>query len=520
MLTVIAVGALAAAAALASLAYASALSHTSTGAAHAHRPSHRYVDPLANRPLPPGIRLLYVGGSARVHPVRPGFLGLSFEYPAVEAYAGTNPSAIDPVLVRLVRNLVPGQSPVLRIGGDSTDWTWWPVPGMARPGGVRYSLSPNWIAVTRALAAQLDAHLILGLNLEVNNWRVASTEAHAILSGIPRARIDALEPGNEPELYGTWTYYRARDGRKLTGRPTGYTFGDFEREFRSVAKLIPRVRLAGPTTGSLTWMAYLRSFLATERHLALVTLHRYPLQLCYLPPSSPRFPTIAHLLSPESSRGLAAIFKPYVALAHAHGLKLRVDEINTVGCGNDRPVTETFASALWALNTLLALATQGVDGVNIHTFPGATYELFRLSATGGRWRARVMPEYYGLLMFALAVPPGSQPLNLSGPGSRALSSWAVRGPDGRTRVVLINDGARPKRIGIRDPHAAGTASLIRLIAPGAAANHAITIAGQSFGAITRTGRLTGRLRTTRVRAVDRTYAVEVAARSAALVMLP
>jgi len=42
---------------------------------------------------------------------------------------------------------VTGQAPVLRIGGDSTDTTWWPTPGLRPPPGVTYSLSPRWLAV-------------------------------------------------------------------------------------------------------------------------------------------------------------------------------------------------------------------------------------------------------------------------------------------------------------------------------------------------------------------------------------
>src|SRR6516162_318292 len=70
-----------------------------------------------------------------------GFIGLSLEYPAVEAYAGINPLAPDPVFVQLVRNLAPGQAPVLRIGGDSSDRTWWPTPGLTRPPGVKFSIT-------------------------------------------------------------------------------------------------------------------------------------------------------------------------------------------------------------------------------------------------------------------------------------------------------------------------------------------------------------------------------------------
>ena len=61
-------------------------------------------------------------------PIPPGFLGFSFEYQAVRDYTGSNPRAINPVLVQLIRDLNPNQAPVLRIGGNSADETWWPAP--------------------------------------------------------------------------------------------------------------------------------------------------------------------------------------------------------------------------------------------------------------------------------------------------------------------------------------------------------------------------------------------------------
>ena len=93
--------------------------------------------------------------------IAPGFLGLSLEYTAVPAYAGKDPKAVDPVFEQLIRNLAPGAAPDLRIGGDTTDWTWWPVPGVAKPGGIRYSLNKNWLGVTAALAHAVGARVIL-----------------------------------------------------------------------------------------------------------------------------------------------------------------------------------------------------------------------------------------------------------------------------------------------------------------------------------------------------------------------
>jgi hypothetical protein len=48
-----------------------------------------------------------------------------------------------------------------------------------RPRGVEYSISPRWLAVTRALADGIGARLILGVNLEANQSSIAVAEAKA-----------------------------------------------------------------------------------------------------------------------------------------------------------------------------------------------------------------------------------------------------------------------------------------------------------------------------------------------------
>ena len=78
---------------------------------------------------------LTVSGAPTGTAIPSGFLGLSLEYPALRAYAGKDPHAINPVFEQLIRNLTPGQAPNLRIGGDTSDWTWWPVPGVRKPPG-------------------------------------------------------------------------------------------------------------------------------------------------------------------------------------------------------------------------------------------------------------------------------------------------------------------------------------------------------------------------------------------------
>ncbi len=463
-------------------------------------------------------RAVTVDPGARDPVVPRGFLGLSIEYPALEAYAGSDPSSLDPVFEQLVRNLAPGQAPILRIGGNSADRTWWPVAGVSRPPGITFDLTRQWLEVTRALARTLGAHLILGVNLEQDSPQLAAAEGRALINGVGPQAVRALELGNEPDLYPAFPWYRS-GGHAVFGRPRSYDESAFARDFAGFTGALPQVPLAGPSLSGTMWTRDLGQFLAAEPRLGLVTLHRYPLQVCLTPRTSARYPTIARLLSPATSTDLADSFAPYVALARSHGLSLRVDELNTVSCGADPTVSESFASALWAVNTLFGLATVGVSGVNIHTFPGAGYELFKISRQGGQWRAAVSPEYYGMLMFAEATPPGSHLLSVDPTGVPGVNVWATRATDGTVRVVLTNDGTSTHELGVRMPGKFKNATLVRLTAPSPSATSGVTLGGQSFGAQTSTGRLAGRPDGAAVATAQGRYAVSVPAASAAMLVL-
>jgi len=456
-------------------------------------------------------------GRATVGPAVPaGFVGLSMEIPSVVSYAGQDPLAIDPVFEQLIRNLAPGQSPVLRIGGDSTDWTWYPVANMRRPPWVRYTLNPHWIAVTRALAVALNARLIFGVNLEANSSSVAAAEANALIDGVGRQSIEALEIGNEPELYGSFNWYHTAAGRAVTGRAPSYDFSAFTHDFSSVARSLPQIPLAGPAVGSSTWNTQLRQFLSTERRVGLVTLHRYPLKRC----ESTTHVTVAQLLDQSSSIGLAAGVAPYVAIAHADHHPLRIDEMNSISCGGELGVSDTFASALWSLDALFAMARVGVDGVNIHTLPNAVNQLFSFQQVNGQWRGSVHPDYYGLLMFAQAAPAGSRLLKVTSTAGATLRTWATHAPDGHVRVVLINtDTAHAQTVAIRAQSAAGPAALVRLQAPAVTAKSGVTLGGQGFGPQTATGLLAGAAQPISVAQAGGEYLVRLPAASAAMVTL-
>jgi hypothetical protein len=446
----------------------------------------------------------------------PSYLGVSMEYSALHIYAGRDPDHIDPVLIQLLRNLDPGQTPIVRIGGNSADQTWWPTPGELPPGGVRYALTKGWLRITKAFAAKLRAKLIMGVNLAGGRPDLAAAEARAFLEGIGPQYLQALEIGNEPDLYSNAVWYRDRRGRKFFARPASYGINNYLLELSRWRAALPPVTFVGPALAELTWLNNISQIAAAEPGLPFVTVHRYPLRACPTPSTSPQFPTITNLLSDAASEGLAARMSPFVTLVHSAGLGYRVDELNSASCSGKRGVSDTFASALWMLDTLFNFANVGVDAINVHVLPGAPYELFTVSHPKGQWQAFVHPEYYAMLMFAQADPPGAKLLPVSEPDT-AVKIWATQAPDGHTRVVIINkDASADHSVQVAVPGSGGPASLEWLRAPNVTSTSGVTLGNQSFGSETQTGLLKPPLQTVPITATGGMYTIDVPAASAVM----
>ncbi len=479
------------------------------------RPSHTDVVTISATPV----------GNA----VPGAFVGLSLEYPTVASAELPGRGGVNPVLARLIRNLSPGYAPVIRIGGESGDKTWWPVTGIRRPRGVDYALTPAWLADARELAQSAHARLILGINLESDSTQVAATEAHHMLAGIGRRNIEALEIGNEPELYAGLPWYVTRTGQKGFGRPPTYDLADYMKEFAMIAGALPQVALAGPSTGADAWIAGLGQLLAANPRLRLATLHAYALDPqggafrghdCSTAIGEPAHPSVAALLNSFASQTLVQGALPYIAIAHSHGIPFRIDEMNAITCAGAQGVSNTSASALWVLDELFQLVRAGADGVNIHTWRGSAGKLFDMHYRHGRWVGTVRPEYYGMLMFVQAAPPGSRLLPTGRPNAGPLRSWAVLAPDHSIRVVLVNDSLNHTRwVLVRPPRAGGRAEVEQLEAPSAYARKGVTLGGQSFGTQTVTGRLTGPRRVTLLRPSAGGYTVRVPAASAVMLTI-
>ena len=442
------------------------------------------------------------------------FLGLSMEYHNLSDYVGLNPAKPNPTFLQLLSNLNPTGTPILRMGGDSTDWTWWPVPGMSRPGGAKFALTPRYASTLKAVAQGVHGKLLLGINFEADSRRLAAYEEHQLTKRIGGSRIIAFELGNEPELYHKYAWYKTPSGRGVLGRPRDYTVQAFIQDYASIAAGLPNEPLAGPESSSTTWIN-LPDFLSTQPRLSLVTLHTYPLKHC----SPSAHPTESELFLPASLQGLASEVAGWVKLAGARHRPLRVDEMNSVTCGGYLPVTGSFGPALWALNVLPMYVQAGAVGVNFHTVPFTWQALIQpvdnKPVYKGSGQLHVEPEYYGLLAFAQLAPSGSQLLKTSAPANAGIFEWADRTPAGNENVVVTNPSSTAGNVKVNVPSQSGSGVVTILRADGGlGASNGISLGGQSLS--TKTGQLTGTINSTTVKPTGHTYRLHVPGASAVI----
>ncbi len=428
-----------------------------------------------------------------------GFLGLSTEYTGLATYTGERTS-VDQPFVQLIENLNPGGSPVLRIGGDSTDWAWWPIKGVKKPGGVRITLTARLLDAAKSLIEALHGHYIFGIQFEADSRRIAAAESNAILSHVGRSNVAALELGNEPELYHAFAWYKTASGQRVYGRPSNYTPAAYDRDFASIAKGMPKFPIAGPASGGTEWLRALGGFVRSEPRVKLVTIHAYPTKKC-----GSTLVKATQFFETSSLQGLANSIGRYVRVAGSRHKPLRVDEMNSISCGGQGNLSPAFAPALWAVDFLPRVVRAGAAGVNFHTTPNSWQGLIDAKHSHSGWRVSVEPEYYGLMMFAQAAPAGAQMLHIAGKSPSGVDVWAARTPTGRINVIVVNKTRRSHtlKLGVAGAHGV-PGTITRLRSRGLYAKSGETLGGQR---ISSAGVLTGKSDATTLSPSGSTYVV-------------
>ena len=326
-----------------------------------------------------------------------GTVGLSVE---TEELGTHDLSAAHRPLVALMRLLGPG---VLRIGGNSLDYSWWTSSDEPRPAWATSVVTPADLVNLRQLLAATGWRVILGVDLGHLDPTRAADEVR-IAEPILGSRLLGFEVGNEPNDYGDPLV-------KL--RPSSYSVSSYLRELatyrtamRSVA---PSIRFFGPDLGWLSWQKWLPAIISDKAmSFTSITQHYYPTSyniakgICKGTP----VPSALELLSSQARERETTVLRTLVAASDAAQREARIDETNTTAScdtGGGPHTSPVFTSALWAFDWVLRSASAGITGINFHGAVGrcAPDTISPICASGtratDRGQVRPRPEYYGLL---------------------------------------------------------------------------------------------------------------------------
>lgn len=373
------------------------------------------------------------------HSLPPAFLGL-----AVENWTLTGDQFKGSNIGDYMRAL--GPTGLLRIGGNSLDESFWTSHGEAAPAwATQGAFGP---ASLRSLARALPSgwRVILGVNLKQFDPARAADEAR-YAEQILGSKLAAIEPGNEPDYYGIDEHAYIRN---------------FRAYVKAIRAAVPGVPIVGPdaASGDSTWLSEFARQEAPRHDISMVTLHNYPESAC-----NGNRPTIADLLSLRDMRSEQAAAAAAVAAGRLDHVPAIIDETNSAVCWGAPGTSNTFASALWALDYTMLLAQQGLHEVSFQSRIAGCAEYSPYCTAGTSTQLEARPEFYGLLA-ATEVAPGRF-LRLSDPAVSTLRAYAVQAADGVLSVVLDNL-AGPRTVRLRLPsvdHSSADETTLRTSSP-------------------------------------------------------
>lgn len=377
------------------------------------------------------------------------FVGLSYEKDSL-ALPRFTPDNAD--LMVMFTNL--GRS-LLRLGGNSVDQTQWTRSGAGRTRG---QVAPADIDALAGFLELTGWKVLYGVNLATSTPPAAAAEVRYAAQTLGGS-LHGIEIGNECDLY-QGQYFR------------NWTLQDFERrwqQFRdAIFEIEPNLRITGPASADnvQSWtIPFGQDVSATQ--IALLTQHYY--RGDGLSSSS----TETKLISPDPR--LIQQLAWLKAGSTAIGVPFRITETNSFYNGGAIGVSNSYASALWVIDHLFAIATGGSIGANLHGGGNRGGYTPIADLDGNVLEAR--PQYYGLLLFTLTGQGRLLESTMVADGLN-VTGYAVKSDAGGLNIVAVNkETSRGLNLQVHCGDTANSAELMLLTGPSLEATSGVAIQG-------------------------------------------
>ena len=305
----------------------------------------------------------------------------------------------------------------LRVGGNTADRPSIPVPNE--------SDADSLFAFAKAAGVKV----IYTLRLNEGNRAADTRMANYIMRHYPR-QITCFAIGNEPNVFSkTYAPYLA-EWKKYVADITAPTNS-------------PNAKFCGPSTspGHESWAAAFAKEFGTHGPLAFISQHDYPGG-----DARDAKDVVAarnKILAPAIDRHYAKFCSHFVPTILSNGLPYRLEEVNSLYDGGAVNVSDTFASALWALDYQWWWAEYDAIGMNFHTGDKvAARNMNKPCRYAAFWTTRdgynIHPLGYAIKMFSLGGQGRLVPAKIRNTNHLNLRAYAAEQKNGDMLVTFIN----------------------------------------------------------------------------------
>jgi hypothetical protein len=360
----------------------------------------------------------------------PHFLGLSYEMSMLLPNDGRyyfNPK--DQALINTFKTL---GITSLRVGANAVDDPRIPIP------------QEKDIKVFLNFARAAGVKVIYSFRLK-NGDPAESARLASYIADHDADTLGCYSIGNEPNFF--FKTYEA-------------FFKQWKSHYDAILKAVPGAMFDGPSADG-NYALNLVKNVFDGRHLAMASDHYYFLGSgrageTNSPVTRARF--LSNSLHHDYERDYARVG----AVLAAQGVPYRIDEMNSCYNGGAKDSSDTYASALWALDCTHWWASHHILGVNYHTgesvgrdggFAAANYAAFVHQLDGNGFIMR--PQAYGLLTFSQGARGRPLEVTIHASPTYNFNAYAYRDSDGSIYVTLINksygEKAQPASVSLQLP---------------------------------------------------------------------
>jgi hypothetical protein len=384
----------------------------------------------------------------------PGFLGLAYEKQSL-----LTPLFADSNLLGLFQRLGSG---VLRIGGASVDQSVWTADGQGHTPG---QVAPSDVDALASFLRATGWSCIYGINLGgsatgATTPALAAAEVAYVAQQLGSALL-GVELGNECEAYGSSFY---------AGNWSVEIFEALWQQYRSaIVAVTPGAPLCGPAAGSNldTWTLPFGEYV-TSSQISLLTQQttRGPVSTA----------SVDDLITPDAALSTELLMLHYGA--QSIDVPFRIDGLRSYDDGGAPGVSNSYAAALWVIDTIFQTALAGGSGINLQCGgqqPGTAIADNNGVVLGPQ------PVFYGALLAAMAGTGNLLSTQLSA-GALNATAYALQTADGMSVLLVNKDATENLELSIVLPQAMSSATLQQMtqLSAGATAPSLAALSGVSI----------------------------------------